>query len=361
MLTEMEERELAIGLLKEWWITATQALVDELGTHEALRLMYPGFKNHGRAGYHIAAKLMSLPEGDFRSIAVAECWAKFAMAGVPIHGTVKGGKASWSAKGCETLGTCKEACQCFCQIAGEGLSFECHPDARYSLVRSLSFGDDVCEAEVVLEGDHADVDSSVTEVSSGELGMSPEDLAFWRKAVLGENWAIVTRATIEGVGGQRTVEILRPYMKQSGLSLGIRMKQMTSVQGNEADAIPALIESIRKSFGIVEPHDTADMTENDGTDCPFSGAPTEICCQIEAFLNGVCEAIDPSSEFAYDSMVTKGGKTCRWTIKKKRSLVPSKEPPLEDDDALKALRLRFAKGEITLEQYRQHRDILLEK
>jgi hypothetical protein len=59
-LSEEEKKELPIGLLREWWIAATQALVDTVGTSAALGLLAPGFRHHGRSGYHILARSMGL-------------------------------------------------------------------------------------------------------------------------------------------------------------------------------------------------------------------------------------------------------------------------------------------------------------
>ena len=61
-------------------------------------------------------------------------------------------------------------------------------------------------------------------------------------------------------------------------------------------------------------------------------------------------------------MMTNGDKTCHWTIRKKGKTAGKKViHEIAQDDALSALRLRFAKGELTPEQYRQSKDILLEK
>jgi len=86
-------------------------------------------------------------------------------------------------------------------------------------------------------------------------------------------------------------------------------------------------------------------------ECPFSGSPSESCLQYEAFFNGICEAIDPSYEFAYDRMMTKGDKTCHWTIRKKGELVKEElKEEAPSDDPVKMLAMRFAKGEITEEE-----------
>ncbi len=51
---------------------------------------------------------------------------------------------------------------------------------------------------------------------------------------------------------------------------------------------------------------------------PFSQAPPDVCLQYEAFFRGVCEAVDPDFEFAYDRMMSDGDETCHWVIRKNR-------------------------------------------
>ena len=101
----------------------------------------------------------------------------------------------------------------------------------------------------------------------------------------------------------------------------------------------------------------SEQIEREISECPFSGSPVEVCAQYEAFLNGLIGEIEPNCELMYDRMIDWGDRTCHWVIRKKLGLAREKT---EDDGALKALKLRFAKGEITPEQYRQFRDILLE-
>jgi hypothetical protein len=93
--------------------------------------------------------------------------------------------------------------------------------------------------------------------------------------------------------------------------------------------------------------------------CPFSGGSIEMCQQIEAFLQGLCMAIDSSYEFAYDSMMTKGDKTCHWTIRKKGEAAKEKakeEPPMVDP--IMRLTNKFIEGEITKEEYEEKMTII---
>jgi hypothetical protein len=95
--------------------------------------------------------------------------------------------------------------------------------------------------------------------------------------------------------------------------------------------------------------------------CPFEDVSYEVCKHLEGMLNGICEAINPSYEFAYDRMMTMGDKSCHWTIKKKESMIEKPESQVADkDEMLRKLKWRLTNGEITPEQYKELRDLLLE-
>jgi len=46
--------EISSGLLWEWWTTATQALVDAVGTEDALKALRPYYINANNAGAQIS-------------------------------------------------------------------------------------------------------------------------------------------------------------------------------------------------------------------------------------------------------------------------------------------------------------------
>jgi len=97
-------------------------------------------------------------------------------------------------------------------------------------------------------------------------------------------------------------------------------------------------------------------------ECPLSSAPPECCDQVEAFWNGMVQSFDPELRFAYERMMTKGDESCHWTIKRKGTIELQKpNEKMEDEEALRILRRRFALGEINEEEYRRSRDVLLER
>jgi hypothetical protein len=63
--------------------------------------------------------------------------------------------------------------------------------------------------------------------------------------------------------------------------------------------------------------------------------------------------LNPSYEFSYDRLMTKGDKFCHWKIRRTTPGLPTnQETPLE------ILKMRYARGEITKEQYLEMRSVL---
>jgi hypothetical protein len=364
-LSKEELGNLAISLLREWWLVTTQALVDEVGSTAAMDLLTPAFEHHGRVALHKCPRRKPLPENNLMTIAIVEAWAKYSISGIPVHVEIRDNSITWTIEGCETSGQCKEVCLCLCDIGSKGLATESEQGLSYSLVQSLSKGDKLCRAVFRKSGNSVPSGPVVSTLDSQDLNMTREERDFWSRAILGENWAIVTRAMVERLGSDRTIATLRPYMRQTGLSLGMRM--MSGLKADEGTSrLPLdLVTLVQASFGMQTIPEAFGRTgSGQVVSCPFSGSPPEMCHQFETCLNGICESINPAYKFAYDRMMTKGDKTCHWTIKKKiQPDETNKRGALKESggSALELLKKRLVKGEITPDQYRELRDLLLEK
>jgi hypothetical protein len=363
-LTEQEKRELSVGLLREWWITATQALVDSIGTEAALASMNPHFVNCGLAGGMVYQHLKGLDPSDHVPILSGMSTALVAMVDADNDLLWVGEDMSMlcEVRGCSTYGTCKEACHSFCGVAVPNA----HVPLEVNLIKSRAFGDKSCLWSYRYKSIQPQVDSIDRFLLSDETRMkyrpSDEILEYLALAWAGESWVIATKAFLETVGSGTTVEKLAPYMRLSGLSLGTRMANLAdtseSGEGRLTTAVK-LIQSLHRMKGdTISDNNT---TEGEVHECPFSSSPSEMCLQYQAFFNGICEAIDPSYEFAYHSMMTKGDKTCHWTIKKKGEA--GKEKHKEEspsDDPVKMLTTMYIKGEITEEEFRKKMAVLKE-
>jgi hypothetical protein len=260
--------------------------------------------------------------------------------------------------GCALKGSCPEICTCWCIYISYGGN-DINTDFQIELIRGIPWGDEDCCFEITRKGTKPEKNPK-TLIAIPEV--SPELISFLKHAYLGEMWAHVTRAFIDAIEGVRTSEILCAGMKSSGLSWGEKIMSIDGLVEKGPGELVHWLNSLHKKVERCSLNE--DFSMGEVTDCPFSDAPKEICSQYQSFYNGILEYIYPDYEFSYDRMMTKGDSTCHWTIKMKLEPVESQEQGIikeSSETPLELLKKRFVKGEITPEQYRQYRDILLEK
>jgi predicted hydrocarbon binding protein len=368
-LSEEDKKALSIGLLREWWLAATQALVDEAGSEKALNHLKPYFLNTGSAGAQNIPKIHGVSTEEFLSYDILfHMWPM--VTGGRIHGVfiADDGSRITEIAECATSGRSREGCICMCGYTVEAAVRESSPGYEMSLKRSLSFGDQVC----VILGEVMGLPPQVAPTSEFKIPdeqlppLKAKDVwVYLALSYIGECWSNATRAFIDTVGSEGTLCRLRFQMKNSGQSFGTKMAEQYKAWKGGKQSILDLIDFVQvlhQRKGVTEKKEG----EIEGTvnECPFSASQPEMCLQYEAFFNGICEAIDPSFEFAYDRMMTKGDKTCHWTIRKKGETAketvgetPSSEVN-ERKIALKALAFKYAQGEITKDEYNELKEII---
>ena len=158
------------------------------------------------------------------------------------------------------------------------------------------------------------------------------------------------------------MKLLRERAKEWGSEVGPTIAKKLGIEGREIADLAKLVdlfEQTIKQNGEVASNGISAKKEI--IECPLSSGPPEHCLQLESFLSGICEVINPEYEFSYDLMMTKGDKTCHWTIRKKNEARGEKsmeEPSL--DDPIKRLTNKFIDGEITEEEFRKKMAVLKE-
>jgi hypothetical protein len=307
-----------IDLFWEWWVTSTQALVDTMGSEEAIQALRPYYMNANTATVHILSDAFKdlLEDPDFASKMVqfaSEAWF--------------GGKVTiWESKdvfvrenfGCKTQGACKELCHIVCKELVDNHARAINRQMTAMIDKGLFKGDDHCIV-ILRASDALNVDLPPDLREIGPFNISEEDLFSIRLQYLSESWVFTTRAFLDRLGPKMTLDKLRLYMRHSGLTYGILVAEMFKDEERELQLLGMVIGAIndahmRKGTRRTSP----DLIEEVVFECPFSQAPPEVCLQYEAFFRGVCEAIDPDFEFAYDRMMSDGDETCHWVIRKKR-------------------------------------------
>jgi hypothetical protein len=366
-LSEEGRKELAIGLLREWWVTTTQALADDAGTEDAVRFLKPYFLHSGRAAARVAVDMLGSSPPD---AVIAAYMAGYAIApGLgaefsPLY-EADDGSAIGVMNNCATKGVSRELCIVYCSFSANSSVQELFPNYELTLMRTMANGDPDCQYLIAKKGRKAKVsptdDCKIPQEQVFRNPLDEEKKMFFGLAYSGEDWVMATRAFVDFGGSHLALKSLRPRMRESGLSLGNRFPDLLDVDKEGIRPIEnsvVFVQELHQIRGTCK--DYEDAIEGEVEACPFatSGLP-EICLQYEAFFNGVCEAIDPSYEFVYDRMMTKGDKTCHWTIRKKGG--PSKEKPKEENisgDPVKLLTMMYVKGEITKDEYEEKMAII---
>jgi len=352
----------SMDLFWEWWVASTQALVDAVGSEKALRALRPYYLNANNAATQICTdyfKEMAKNPDFYAKMVIFSSEAWFGCKSI-----LRASDKLWVLEnfGCRIRGECKELCQMTCKELKDNQAQLMSPEAFALLDKSLCKGDDHCR--IVIGDKDGMMDYSLEEMPEiTHPEVSDLELQSFRLQYLSESWVFTTRAIIDQLGAKAAGEKLRSYMRHSGLSYGIKMARMLEGETNGPLLLGRIIGALNDGhMRRGARRSSLDLIEEEVSECPFSQAPPEMCLQYEAFFNGICEAIDPDYEFAYDRMMTDGDESCHWAIRRKAGRAPIEAPstPSDDEDMLKALKWRLTRGEITLEQYQQLRAVLLE-
>jgi hypothetical protein len=360
----VEQGEHASELLVDWFLNGVQALVDTAGSEEAVKLLWPYFRNAENAALLIIMKAFGLDQKDRIAMGFyfAVTWNFISRAPLVRARVFQRGAIS-TVSGCPFSDGPDAICTVFCETETYNKALEV--PYQSTLVSCAARGDKECKW-ITRPLDHQDLKDE------SELGNEIADILNWELPkemvdsfsvqYLAEFWILATKALIDHLGEERAASMLAPYMKHRGASFGLKGSTTSGHGVFDLMRITSRLDLCNKALHMKISDNVSDVrvVERTIVDCPFREAPVAVCQQFESFCNGVCEAMDPDYEFVYDRMMTRGDKSCHWTIRKKGEATKEKEGVAEDD-AFKTLKLRLAKGEITPEQYRQLRDLLLEK
>lgn len=320
---EDEMKDTGIQLMMDWYVSTVQALIDEAGPGMAEERMRPYGKHFGMAGGLIFRKSMGVTGSDAVAIATVMQTANIAL-GVGIENFKASSElAVGNVTSCLYESSPVEGCEALCHTAGkwfcEGLSPEFDFDVPYALTK----GDPYCLWVIRKKSKtFAPRDLKLENLAPIPKPIIPkEDLHFWTVAALGEKWVIAIKAIVDFLGSEKALSILKPYFRQSGLSFGINYSKRLNIDGYDARAISRILDWMNSCMGQTGSTiwSSVDEVEKVMTYCPFSGSPPEICGELEAFTNGICEAINPEYELTHTKAMCRGDENCRRVVRKKRT------------------------------------------
>jgi hypothetical protein len=353
-----EEGDLACDLLTDWWLGNVRRMVEEVGSERTIELLWPHHRNASLAAFQFLQAAMGLePEEGWDW---THCFGWISQIEMHILNRrpvmqvayMEAGNLSWM-DDCLLRDGPSEVCEVMCR---RGTRFVCDTlsqDATIDLISTLPMGDRKC-AWLTYRRSRPRPDP---ERMGKELALGRSQ-TFAREFIdalclqyLSECWVMSTRAIASIDGGATCEKIIYPLMKTRGANRAAAQ----SLPGSDPEGVALEIVKLQSSLAMLGHREI----KRDGrirgvvSECPFKDAPPETCGQFEAFCGGICEAADPRMHFSYLSSMAKGDKECVWEIR-----MDSPLPIRGASDPLQVLKLRFARGEISEEQYLRMRSLL---
>jgi hypothetical protein len=256
-------------------------------------------------------------------------------------------------------------CVVWCHNVAEGICQACDPDSEYVFTHHILEGDDRCRAVIKKKSDklspeqlkRLEQSDPFQKIVQLDFPQVVTDIIMTTIAFNAFN--IYTAVCIGLIGTQHTDELGAPLARKTGMKLGAKLMEGSERKGDlntikdKMDFLNTLLAQRGEPITI-----TGSSMEKEIKDCPFKNGLPEQCKHLEGVFNGVCEAINPDYEFAYDRMMSKGEPTCHWVVRKKDVKQGKNAEQVPSDDPARALALRFAKGEISHEEFDRSMEIL---
>jgi predicted hydrocarbon binding protein len=352
--------------LLECAVNVFQVLLNELGLNRTLEAIRPYSNFFGLALADSAREKFGLEGSDIEAVAMPYFWAHCATSNGncrPME--IREGRAIHVVYSCPAadIGAPAEMCVPMAHFVADGLCEAINPDYEYIFTHHLTNHDEFCRYIVKKKSDTSSLDKlGRLEEIIPVLNLSQEETESILEMIIFGYLNSFTSASIDVLGSGRTVELVAPCSRNTGLRLGSRL--ISSI--DESNDLVAVRDKLDFLCSVFKQSGTPAMITDAGiekeiTECPFKNGGYEVCRNLEGLFRGVCEAFSPTYEFEYDRMMTGGDDACHWVVKKKSGIPREKEAKIKNseiEEALRVLRWRLAGGEITEAEYDRLRDKL---
>jgi predicted ArsR family transcriptional regulator len=345
---------------------AFDVLIDSVPKGDIAKAVRPYFVHCGMAISINGTRRFNIKGKELKELATPYFWTGIALSDrgtspmmVYEHGVVV------ETRDCCLRDIAPEFCLALSHQSTEGICRNLNPDFHYIFTHQMYDGDEYCRYILRRRGPEKDIeDLGELKETITALDMPDEEVDSLRGGMIAELLIIVTKVLIDLDGTERTLAMVVPIAEGTGREMGKDIDGLLDHGKGPKERAKEALALIRSSMGQEGKEDISKEGAVIGTtcSCPFKDGTVVLCKQYESLLNGICKAIDPKLEFAYTQMMTQGEPNCAWTIRR----APSKRKDMEgevatDEDPLLALKMRFAKGEISEADFLKTRDILLEK
>ena len=371
-LSEEEKEELPLTpgelFLWNWSSMIFDTFVQEVGIEKALSAVKPFYIHAGMAMAQNALKSTGKQKNDLEALVVS---CQFIYESIHrdnfLPMLIKETCAIGETIACAMRHCRPEICIAYSHFPTQGMCEAINPNYEILWTQHQTDGAPTCKFVIKRkEANIKDLEREDMKERTQRLKLDGQVKEWVRFDVPGEGGIGLTRVFVDTCGSERTSELLRGRAMEWGEKVGTaRLSELREKSIGELAAIVDSYEQSIKQYGkLVNKPNSA---EKEIEECPLLSGPAEHCQQLEAFFNGICEAIDPNYEFVYDRMMTRGDKTCHWVIGKKGELLkekPNGKTPSSGNNerkkALKALALKYAQGEITKDEYDELKELIQE-
>lgn len=353
---DITAQELMVKTLVEMTTSAFEELVRLSGKAAALAAVKPYRCSSGPVVVSEARKKMPIKGNGPVDLLLAYAFGSLAV--VPpenVTGKVYENGIVGHSRGCLFKNASPEFCMFISHYSSEGVADALNKDYECIWTHHETNGDPCCRYVFKKKSDPISV--------LGDMGKElfalpkfdiPKEQC--RAAALWTNGHFlhdVSCAFVDLHGEERTREVLGANAFRIGHELGSWLAQQRSELKGDAVLLGRLVRAMGNSLGQRDNFVVASHSEviNEISECSEQVLSGEVCRQYRELFRGMLNAIDLGYEMSYDQLNDQGGKMCRWTIRRRSSSAPSGDP-------FQVLKMRFASGELTKEEYLEMRHLL---
>lgn len=349
------ERDTVHWALNELAIKVVEAMLKELGVSKALELVRPRCRYSGRVMARNFASRFGLDCKGLEAIAFAPFCARCLTWGG------KGRLTFYERGAINEFVTCPashgppEFCIMISHYVGEGICEEINPDFECLYTHHMTQGDPSCIG-VCKRKDEPGIDSNslgmkLREIESLEIDTRERDALSFNVEVHCVN--IFLECFLSIISADRMSQLLGPTFKALGEEAGRKLMAETEV--DSATVPNSILLTIGEMLGQECKVEEARKGEWELSviGCIHCHSHLTVCELMESFLASMISTVCPGASIRFIRCKDASHEACRMILQRKRS----KD---EHVDPVVTLKMRFAKGEISEEDYRRIRSILLE-
>jgi hypothetical protein len=222
-------------------------------------------------------------------------------------------------KRCSHLSAGPEICMLECVSIAKGVASSFESELDFDMTSSIADRDDCCThifKSKSVSSSKVMMDINNKRLEDDSFLIADEEALAYYRAYLSELWLYVIKASVDLIGGEKTLNLFKERMYKQGVKWGSLLYRELSNSSNKDLVISEFIGTInsllQQKGGEIVNLNRRSYREIEI--CPFSSAPPETCKLIEAFVNGAIATIDAGYHFAYQKTMNAGNVSCIWTL-----------------------------------------------